>query len=73
MQAIAVQPDLNLNIVPVSIRYSQPLPTFRDSVSINIGKPLCVREYQHLSTKAGADTLTQELTHRLSSLIDGHR
>jgi 1-acyl-sn-glycerol-3-phosphate acyltransferase len=70
MQAIALQPDLDLKIVPVSICYSQPIPTFGDSVSLNIGPPLLVQKYQHLPVKVGADTLTQDLTKSLSRLID---
>jgi 1-acyl-sn-glycerol-3-phosphate acyltransferase len=71
MQAIDLQPDLDLKIVPISISYSQPVPKFQDRVSVNIGKPISVREYQHLSTKAGGNALTQELTDRLNSLING--
>jgi 1-acyl-sn-glycerol-3-phosphate acyltransferase len=72
MQAIAMQPDLDLKIIPVSIRYSQPVPTFRDRVSLNIGTPLSVSEYQHLSTKAGAQILTQDLAQKLTDAIAMH-
>lgn len=72
MQAIAIQPQLDLKIVPVSIRYSQPVPTFRDRVSLSIGSPIQVQNYQHFSTKEGTDNLTDALTQKLSDLIAGH-
>ena len=68
IQSVALKPDLDLKVIPISLNYKQPVPKFRSRVSIHIGKPLHVQNYQHLSSKPGAEELHQDLTRSLQAL-----
>jgi 1-acyl-sn-glycerol-3-phosphate acyltransferase len=68
MQSVSLQPDLDLKIIPISLDYEDLIPKFRDRVTVKIGKPLQVQAYQHLSSKAGAEQLHQDLTRSLEGL-----
>jgi 1-acyl-sn-glycerol-3-phosphate acyltransferase len=68
MQSVSLKPDLDLKIIPISLDYEDLIPKFRDRVTVNIGKPLQVQDYQHLSSKAGAEQLHQDLTRSLEQL-----
>lgn len=70
MQAQASNPQQEIKIVPISIRYSQAFPTWRDGVSIVINPPLPVTHYAQQSIKTGADELHQALTQALQQAID---
>ncbi len=65
MQAEATKPGLDLKIVPIRFNYEQPIPKFRDKVSIEICKPLELQAYQQFSTKIGAEKLHQDLIRSL--------
>jgi 1-acyl-sn-glycerol-3-phosphate acyltransferase len=65
MQAEATKPGLDLKIVPIRFNYEQPIPKFRDKVSIEICKPLELQAYQQFSTKTGAEKLHQDLIRSL--------
>lgn len=69
MQAEALQPGLDLKIIPINLNYEHPIVKFRDRVSIELGKPLEVRTYQQFSTKIGAEKLHQDLTKSLEDLM----
>jgi 1-acyl-sn-glycerol-3-phosphate acyltransferase len=69
MQAESLKPDLNLQVIPVNFDYEHPEPKFRGKVSIEIGKPLQVKDYQQFSTKTGAEKLHQDLTRSLEDLM----
>jgi 1-acyl-sn-glycerol-3-phosphate acyltransferase len=69
MQAESLKPDLNLQVIPINFNYEHPEPKFRGKVSIEIGKPLQVKEYQRFSSKAGAEKLHQDLTRSLEDLM----
>ena len=68
IQAVSLKPDLDLQVIPISLDYEHPIPKFRDRVSIHIHQPLKVQDYQHLSSKMGATELHQDLVRSLSNL-----
>ncbi len=68
IQSVSLKPDLDLQIIPIGLDYQHPIPKFRDRVTVKIGKPLQVQDYQHLSNKAGAEQLHQDLIRSLESL-----
>jgi 1-acyl-sn-glycerol-3-phosphate acyltransferase len=70
LQAQASHPGQDIKIVPISIRYSQKFPKWRDSVSIVINPPLLVANYAQKSVKAGSEALHQALTEAMQSAID---
>nr|WP_322111867.1 1-acyl-sn-glycerol-3-phosphate acyltransferase [Aerosakkonema funiforme] len=61
LQAESSQPGLGIKIVPISIKYSQPIPYRGCNVEINIGSPLSVAEYRTETVKKGAQRLTANL------------
>jgi 1-acyl-sn-glycerol-3-phosphate acyltransferase len=71
MQSVSLQPDLDLKIIPICLDYEDLTPKFRDRVTVKIGKPLPVQAYQHLSSKAAAEQLHQDLTRSLEGLTQG--
>ena len=68
MQAVSLKPDLDLKIIPISLHYEHPQPKFRDRVSVQLGQPLQVQDYQQFSNKTGAEKLHQDLTRSLETL-----
>lgn len=69
LQAESMTPGLGVNIIPIHIQYSQPLPRWRDSkVTIRIGTPLQVANYKQGSAKQNAKQLTAELEVSLKQL-----
>jgi 1-acyl-sn-glycerol-3-phosphate acyltransferase len=73
MQAVSLKPDLDLKIIPINLDYEHPSVQFRDRVSIELGKPLQVNDYQQFSSKTGAKKLHTDLTHALAELIESAR
>ncbi len=69
MQAVSLKPDLDLKIIPINLNYERPYVKFRDRVTVEIGKPLQVNDYQQFSSKTGAKKLHQDLTQSLEDLI----
>ncbi|WP_373547186.1 lysophospholipid acyltransferase family protein [Chamaesiphon sp.] len=69
MQAVSLKPDLDLKILPINLDYEHPYPKFRDRVTVELGKPLQVNDYQQFSRKTGAKKLHQDLTHALEDLM----
>jgi 1-acyl-sn-glycerol-3-phosphate acyltransferase len=69
MQAVSLKPDLDLKIIPINLDYEHPSVRFRDRVSIELGKPLQVNDYQQFSNKTGAKKLHTDLTQALENLI----
>jgi len=72
LQAESNQPGLGLKIVPVSIRYSEPIPQRGSDVQIQIGLPLDVAKYCTQSAKKGAQHLTSDLEMALKQ-VDQNR
>ncbi len=69
MQAVSLKPDLDLKIIPINLDYEHPYVKFRDRVTVELGKPLQVNDYQQFSSKTGAKKLHQDLTQSLEDLI----
>jgi 1-acyl-sn-glycerol-3-phosphate acyltransferase len=67
LQAEVSQPDLNVQIVPISIQYSKPLVPWRTAVKIQIEKPIRTIEYSTEHPKQGAKRLTSDLESVLRS------
>jgi 1-acyl-sn-glycerol-3-phosphate acyltransferase len=68
-QALSLKPDLDLKILPINLDYEHPYPKFRDRVTVEIGKPLQVNDYQQFSSKTGAKKLHQDLVRSLEELV----
>ncbi len=68
-QAVSLKPDLDLQILPINLDYEHPYPKFRDRVTVELGKPLQVNEYQQFSSKTGAKKLHQDLVQSLEELM----
>lgn len=77
IQAESASQQLDLKILPISIRYETPYPRWRGSVDVAIGKPLSVADYLvqgqeiHLSSesiKSTAQKLGGDLDKALSAL-----
>jgi 1-acyl-sn-glycerol-3-phosphate acyltransferase len=68
LQAEASQPGLGLTIVPISIRYSNPIPHWRCDATVTIGTPIKVAQYSSKSVRKSAERLTHELEMKLRNL-----
>lgn len=68
LQAEAAQPGLNVQVVPISIRYDPPEPAWRSRAEISIGQPLAVKDYCHKPIKECAKELRDDLQGRLQAL-----
>jgi 1-acyl-sn-glycerol-3-phosphate acyltransferase len=69
LQAEGMQSDLGIQIVPISMNYSSPFVPWRSKVSIKIGKPLRVSDYDVASPKQSAQKLTADLENSLKALV----
>lgn len=68
LQVESSQPGIGLKVLPISIRYSYPIPHRGCDVTIVIGEPLEVAKYTANSAKKGAQQLTDELQIALRNL-----
>lgn len=68
IQAENSQPGLGVRVVPIYIEYSEPYPQLGDSVSMRIGSPLLVADYNRGSAKDAARRLTADLTQSIRRL-----
>ncbi len=64
----ALQPDLPVQVVPMHLDYSQEIPSWGCEVTIRIGKPLQVVDYQQGNVKQEAQRLTADLTAAINRL-----
>ncbi|MEC4986357.1 MAG: lysophospholipid acyltransferase family protein [Oscillatoria sp. PMC 1076.18] len=69
LQAQAKSQVGDVKIVPVSIDYSQPCPSWGTDVTVKIGKALNVGEYDTATLKKSSQQLTDDLQ---AALIDIH-
>ncbi|MGL5832723.1 MAG: lysophospholipid acyltransferase family protein [Waterburya sp.] len=74
--AIALQAETNewgrkVKILPISIRYSQPYPTWGSDIRVDIGFPLTVSEYAGKSLRQSSQKLTIDLQESLKKLYEG--
>lgn len=68
LEAETNQPHKNVKILPVSVRYSQPCPTWGTDVRVNIGSPLNVADYLSNSLRQSSQKLTIALHDSLQEL-----
>lgn len=61
LQVEASEPGMDLAIVPITIRYSNPIPHWRCDVTVTIGTPIKVTKYCTNSGKKNAQLLTHDL------------
>jgi 1-acyl-sn-glycerol-3-phosphate acyltransferase len=71
IQAEANQPGLGIQIVPISIHYSEPIPHWGCDVEIRIGSPLQVADYCKKPVKQCAQHLKDDLKASLEDLREG--
>ncbi len=64
----AANPKRNVQILPVGVRYSQPIPSWGTNVEINIGSPLKVTDYLSNSLRKSSQQLTSDLQTSLKKL-----
>lgn len=58
----------SVKVLPISVRYSQDIPSWGSEVNVDIGLPIDVAQYGNLSTKQGAKKLTADLELALKEL-----
>ena len=68
LQVESSQPNVDLKIVPISIRYSQLVPHWRCDATVTIGSPLNVADYCTKSAKKSAQQLTNNMERAMRSL-----
>lgn len=71
LQVEASKPDMGLTILPISIRYSDPIPHWRCDATVTIGTPIKVAKYCSKSSKKNAEHLTRDLEMALRNLDEG--
>jgi 1-acyl-sn-glycerol-3-phosphate acyltransferase len=69
MQAHSAAPEQEVKIIPISFKYSTPLPKMGSSVRISIGSPLLASNYAGKSSKKAAEAMHQDLETALNHLI----
>lgn len=67
-QAEIDQIDRKVKILPVTIRYSQPYPSWGTDVEVNIGSPLVVKDFLGKSLRQSSQKLTAALQDSLQQL-----
>ncbi|MGK7942808.1 MAG: lysophospholipid acyltransferase family protein [Crocosphaera sp.] len=65
------QPTCGIKILPVTIEYSQPLPSWGTDVQVNIGDPIDVSNYDITRIKSTSQNLTHDLESRLKEMFQG--
>jgi 1-acyl-sn-glycerol-3-phosphate acyltransferase len=68
LQAESSDPDLGVKVVPITLSYSHKVPRWGCEVTIRIGKPIEVAQYQQSSAKQNAKLLAADLTKALEGL-----
>ena len=65
------QSKCGVKILPITIEYSQPLPSWGTDVQVKIGSPIDVATYDTTTIKSSSQTLTQDLESRLKEMFQG--
>lgn len=68
LTAESSQSGLGVKVVPISINYSQPYPTWGTDVNIHIGRAIEVADYTNDNLKQNAKRLTADLAKSLQQL-----
>ena len=64
------QPHKEVKILPITIKYSQPYPSWQTKVVINIGMTLNASEYLENSLRKSSQKLTQALQTKLQEMSE---
>ena len=56
--------------MPITIKYSQPYPSWKTKVSVNIGVPLNASDYLEDSLRKSSQKLTQALQTKLQEMSE---
>ncbi len=70
LQAETDKSNRKVKILPMTIRYSQPYPSWGTKVKVDIGKPLTVNEYLGKSLRQSSQKLTIALEESLKQLYE---
>lgn len=70
LQAETDKSNRRVKILPVGIRYSDPYPSWRTKVKVDIGLPLTVAEYLNGSLRQSSQNLTAALEEKLRQLYE---
>lgn len=70
LQAESSRNSSGIKVLPISIKYSQPVPHRGCDIAIRIGSPLQVADYRSEGVKKGAQRLTDDLEAALKSLYE---
>ncbi|MBL1208428.1 lysophospholipid acyltransferase family protein [Geminocystis sp. GBBB08] len=62
------KPEIDIKILPISIKYSEPVPSRGCSVTVNIGECLIVKDYKGKSSRKDSIALTASLTTSLKNI-----
>lgn len=63
------KPEVKIKILPVTIKYSEAIPTRGSSVTINIGECLIVKDFQKESSRKNSMALTASLADSLEKMM----
>lgn len=66
LEVEAKNPDMEIKILPVNVKYDQEIPRRGCSVSVNIGECLTVKNYQGKSLRESSFLLTDDLAKSLT-------
>jgi 1-acyl-sn-glycerol-3-phosphate acyltransferase len=69
LEVETTQPGSGIKILPISIKYTQPYPSWGCDVTVNIGSPLEVGEYCNGEIKENTERLTADLEATLKRLL----
>ncbi|MEM9880724.1 MAG: 1-acyl-sn-glycerol-3-phosphate acyltransferase [Pseudomonadota bacterium] len=67
LRAERSRPNLNVKVVPITLKYSHLCPKWRSSVTVRVGEPLTVADYKGAS-KEQSKRLTNDLQDSLQAL-----
>jgi len=70
LQAETDKSERRVKILPVGIRYSEPIPKWRAEVTVDIGEPLTVADYLDSSLRKNSQKLTTALKESLQKTYD---
>jgi 1-acyl-sn-glycerol-3-phosphate acyltransferase len=68
LQVQSMQPESGIKIVPISVRYSQTIPTRGCKITVEMGKAMEVAEYHQGNNKKDAQKLIHDLKVALQDL-----
>lgn len=70
LQVESSNPGLGVKILPISLRYSQPVPHWRCDVQVRIGTPLNVADYCSTSPKSAAKLTARQSSQKLTADLE---